>query len=191
MHRTRTPGVLLVLALLALGACGSRDAEARPSAVTPAATSAGAGADGGGAGDRRPAAQGSTDRFEVTLGATPFAGTHQGTGNLGCMMYNGLWQASYEAPVQTGVSALIVQLKEIPAAGGSTDRLTFSVVFGQMDDMSGSAGMVDLAGSDFGGDARATVTRDGEGAVLRIEGTAQQGGRVTAVLRCASVDLMR
>ena len=176
----------MVLVLLALGACGSRDAEARPSA--PAATAPAAGPD---AGDRRAKAPGSTDAFEVTLGGTRFAGTHQGTGDFGCMMYNGLWQAGYEAQVESGVSALLVQLKEVPASGGSTDRLTFSVVFGQMDDMSGNAGMVDLAGAEYGGDARATVTRQGEGAVLRIEGTAQQGGRATAVLRCASVELMR
>lgn len=183
MHRTRAPRVVLVLAVLALGSCGDRAAEAHPPAASgPAPAVAG----GGGA-----EARGSADRFEVTLEGTPFAGTHPGTGNMGCMMYNGLWQASYEAQAQTGVSALMVQLKGIPAAGGSTDRLTFSVVFGQMDDMSGNAGMVDLAGSEFGGDARATVTREGEGAVLRIEGTARQGGRVTAVLRCASVELMR
>jgi hypothetical protein len=183
MHRTRAPRGVLVLAVFALGSCGDRAAEAHP----PAASGAASASAGGG----RAEARGSTDRFEVTLEGTPFAGTHPGTGNLGCMMYNGLWQASYEAQVQTGVSALMVQLKEIPGDGGSTDRLTFSVVFGQMDDMSGNAGMVDLAGSEFGGDARATVTREGEGAVLRIEGTAQQGGRVTAVLRCASVELMR
>lgn len=182
MHRTRAPRVLLVLTVLALGSCGDRAAEAHPPAASGAAPASAGG---------RAEARGSTDGFEVTLAGTPFAGTHPGTGNLGCMMYNGLWQASYEAQVQTGVSALMVQLKGIPAAGGSTDRLTFSVVFGQMDDMSGKAGMVDLAGSEFGGDARATVTREGAGAVLRIEGTAQQGGRVTAVLRCASVDLMR
>jgi hypothetical protein len=183
MNRTRAPRALLVLTVLALGSCGDRAAEARP----PAAS----GAEPASAGGARAEARGSTDGFEVTLEGTPFAGTHPGRGNLGCMMYNGLWQASYEAQVQTGVSALIVQLKEVPAAGGSTDRLTFYVVFGQMDDMSGNAGMVDLAGSEFGGDARATVTREGEGAVLRIEGTARQGGRVTAVLRCASVELMR
>jgi hypothetical protein len=187
MHRTRTPRVVLVLALISLGSCGDRAAEAHP----PATASAAARADAGAAGDRRTEAAGSADRFEVTLEGTPFAGTHPGTGDLGCMMYNGLWQASYEAQVQTGVSALMVQLKEVPAAGGSTDKLTFSVVFGQMDDMSGTAGMVDLAGSEYGGDARATVTREGEGAVLRIEGTARQGGRVTAVLRCASVEMMR
>lgn len=186
MHSTPTPRAVLVLTLLALGACGNSDAEARPAAASAPGAEAAAGG-----GDRPAPARGSTDSFEVTLGATPFAGTHQGTGELGCMMYNGLWQASYEAQVQTGVSALMVQLKDVPAAGGSTNRLTFSAVFGQMDDMSGNAGMVDVVGSEFGGDARATVTREGEGAVLRIEGTAQQGGRVTAVLRCASVDLMR
>lgn len=183
MHRTRAPRVVLVLTVLALGSCGERAAEAH----SPAASGAAPASAGGGRAEPR----GSADRFEVTLEGTPFAGTHQGTGDLGCMMYNGLWQAGYEAPVGSGVSALLVQLKEIAAAGGSTDKLTFSVVFGQMDDMSGNAGMVDLAGSEFGGDARATVTRQGDGAVLRIEGTAQQGGRVTAVLRCASVDLMR
>jgi hypothetical protein len=183
MQRTRTPRVLLVFALLALSSCGERTAEAHPPAT--------AGTGAGGTGDRRAEAPSSPDRFDVTLDATPFAGTHQGTGDLGCMMYNGLWQAGYEAQVRTGVSALMVQLKEVPATGGSTNKLTFSVVFGQMDDMSGTAGMVDLAGSEFGGDARATVTRDGDGAVLRIEGTAPQGGRVTAVLRCASVEMMR
>ncbi|HEX2210369.1 MAG TPA: hypothetical protein VHG93_22010 [Longimicrobium sp.] len=187
MHRNHTPRVVLVLALLALGSCADRTAEAHP----PAAAGAAASVDAGTAGERRTEATGSADRFQVTLAATRFAGTHQGTGDLKCMMYNGLWQASYEAQVQTGISALMVQLKEIPAAGGSTDKLTFSVVFGQMDDMSGNAGMVDLAGSEYGGDARATVTREGQGAVLRIEGTAQQNGRVTAELRCASVEMMR
>jgi hypothetical protein len=184
MHRTRT---LLVLSVLALGSCGDRTAEAHP----PAAAGADGGTRGEGAGAGPAKARAHTDRFEVALEGTPFAGTHRGSGDLKCMMYNGLWQAAYEAPVQTGVSALMVQLKEVPAAGGSTDKLTFSVVFGQMDDMSGSAGMVDLAGSEYGADARATVTREGQGAVLRVEGTAQQGGRVTAVLRCASVELLR
>lgn len=183
MHCTRAPRVVLVLTLLTLASCGDRTAEAHPPAAADAPRqSAGAG---------RAESRASADRFEVTLEGTPFAGAHRGTGDLGCMMYNGLWQAGYEAQVQTGVSALMVQLKEVPAAGGSTDRLTFSAVFGQMDDTSGTAGMVDLAGSEAGGDARATVTREGDGAVLRIEGTAQQGGRVTAVLRCASVEMMR
>lgn len=181
MHCTRAPRVVLVLALLTLASCGDRTAEAHPPAAADAARhSAG-----------RAESRAFADRFEVTLEGTPFAGAHRGSGDLGCMMYNGLWQAGYEAQVQTGVSALMVQLKEVPAAGGSTDRLTFSAVFGQMDDMSGTAGMVDLAGSEVGGDARATVTREGDGAVLRIEGTARQGGRVTAVLHCASVELMR
>lgn len=183
MHRTRAPRIVFVLALLVLGSCGERAAEAHPPAAVNAARES--------ASVDRAESRPSPDRFEVTLEGTPFAGTHRGAGDLGCMMYNGLWQAGYEAQVQTGVSALMVQLKEVPATGGSTDRLTFSAVFGQMDDMSGTAGMVDVAGSELGGDGRATVTREGDGAVLRIEGTAQQGGRITAVLRCASVEMMR
>lgn len=183
MHCTRTPRVVLVVTLLTLASCGDRTAEAHPPAAADAAHESG--------GVGRAQSRASADRFEVTLEGTPFAGTHRGTGDLGCMMYNGLWQAGYEAQVQTGVSALMVQLKEVPAVGGSTDKLTFSAVFGQMDDMSGTAGMVDVAGAELGGDGRATVTREDDGAVLRIEGTAPQGGRITAVLRCASVEMMR
>jgi hypothetical protein len=188
MHRVRTPRVLLILVALSaftLGSCGDRDVEARQSAATEV------GGGDGGTDASRPAAQGFTDRFEVTLDQPPFAGSHQASGDMGCMMYNGLWQATWEAQVEDGLSGMLVQMKDVPAAGGSTDKVTLSVMFGDMNDMSGKGGLIDVHGAEFGRDGRGTITREEGGAVLRIEGTAQHGARVTAVLRCASVDLMR
>lgn len=185
MHRINTPRVALVLSVLALGSCGDRDVEAHQS-VPGTVAAAPSRAD-----EPRAVAGGSTDRFELTLDGPPFAGTHQVSGDMGCMMFNGVWQAVYESVDDPGLSGMLVQLKEVPASGGSTDNLTLSVTFGQMDDMSGNAGIVDVHGAEFGRDGRGSVTREGDGAVLRIEGTSEHGARVTAVLRCASVELMR
>ena len=183
MHRFHPSRVLLVLSVLTLGACGDRDVEARQSSTVEV------GADG--AGTLQSAEQGSTDRFEVTLDRAPFAGEHQVSGDMGCMMFNGVWQATYEDLNAEGLSQMLVQVKDVPAAGGSTDRLTLSMMFGQMDGLGETAALIDVHGSEFERDGRGTVTREGSGAVLRIEGTAASGARVSADLRCASVDMMR
>ena len=184
--RTLNPARMLpLIALLALASCGNGDADTGQSAAgtmsSPAAP-----------GEARAAPSSSAeDQLEVTVDGTLFAGTHRVTGDLTCMMYGGTWQAVYEDMEASGLSGMMVQLKEIPAAGGSTDQMTFTVTFGQMDDMSGTAGMLDLVGAEFGGDARATVTRTGDGATFTVDGTPVQGGRLSAVLRCVEVDLMR
>lgn len=174
------------LALLALIACGGGDAEGR--ATDPAAS-----ASSDVASEASPAAApAGSDSLEVTLDGQLFAGTHGASGPLGCTMFGGLWQAHYEVQGATGLSGMLVQLKDVPATGGSTDKLTLSLVFGQMDDMSGNAGVVDVVGSEQGGNARGTVTREGNaGAMIRIEGTAQHGARVTTVLRCATVEFLQ
>jgi len=184
MHRIRTARVVLLLAVLTLGACGDREVEAHQAASTAAAR-----ADGGPEASRT-AGQGVTHRFEVTLDRPPFQGSHEYTGDIQCMMLGGTWQATFEVPGATGLSGMLVQLKEVPAAGGSTDKLILTVMFGQMDDQSGNFAVIDVHGSEQGRDGRGTVVREGEGAVLRIEGTTHYGARVNAVLRCASVDLM-
>lgn len=186
MAASRTSRLSSVLVLFALVACGGGDAEGR--SMDPAAAP-GADAASGAATAARGLA---TDSLEVTLEGQPFAGTHRVAGELGCMMYGGVWQASYEVQDATGLSGMLVQLKDVPATGGSTDQLTLSIVFGQMDDMTGNAGVVDVVGSEQSGDARGTVTREGNaGAVIRIEGTAQHGARVTTVLRCAKVEFLQ
>jgi hypothetical protein len=181
MQRFHTSLLLLGLSVLTLGACGDRDVDARQSATAEV---------GAGGEASQNAARGSNDRFEVTLDRPPFEGPHQVSGDMGCMMYNGIWQATYEARGAEGLSQMLVQIKEVPAAGGSTDKLTLSVMFGQVDDLGGTAALIDVHGSEFERDGRGTVTREGRGAVLRIEGTAANDARVTAVLRCASVDMM-
>ena len=180
MHRIRLPRLLAQLALFPLVGCGGGgDAEPRAAAAHDAVPSAAAAAPGAAA-----------DSFEVTLADTRHAGTHRGGGSLGCMVYDGLWQASWEAPEETGLSGLMLQLKEVPATGGSSDKLSFTAVFGSQAAPDAVTAMVDVHGSELGRDGRGTVTREGDGAVIRIEGTAQQGGRVTTVLRCASVNVM-
>lgn len=186
MHTLNPARILSLVALLALASCGNGDAGAGQSAA--GAASAPAVSEDASA---PSSSSSSEDQLEVTVDGTPFAGTYRVRGDLTCMMYGGTWQAVYEDMDASGLSGIIVQLKEIPAAGGSTDKLTFTVTFGQMDDMSGTAGMLDLVGSEFGGDARATITREGDGATMRVEGTPQQGGTMSAVLRCAEVELMR
>lgn len=186
MFQIRSFLLLPLVVVLTLASCGRADSSstpqvelAEPPVASPAVAESEADAGGG-----------AEDRLEVTVEGAIFPGTHQVTGDMSCMMYGGVWQAVHERQGEAGLSGMLLQLKEIPAAGGATDRLSFSLTFGDMDDMSGTARLLDLAGSESGGDGRGTVTREGAGAVLRVEGTAVQGGRVTAVLRCATVDLM-
>lgn len=183
-HRRILPFALA----LTLAACGSGDAQADTSG-DPSTAEAGGALPAG----RAAAAPASTagDRFEATVGSAPFAGTHALTGAMTCMMFNGTWQAVHESDRSDGLSGMLLQVKEVPAAGGSSNRLTLNLIFGQMDDMSGRGGLLDVHGAEFGGDARATITREGAGAVIRVEGTAQSRAAVAAELRCASVDFMR
>ena len=184
MHRVPAHRFLPLLALASLvGACGSGDAEARAGAAgEPAVLSSPT--------SSATPARGAGDAVEVTVGGPPHEGTHRGSGHLGCMVHNGLWQAAWEAPEETGLSGLLLQLKEVPTSGGSSTRLTLTAVFGSQVTPDAITALVDVHGSEFGGDGRGTVTREGEGAVIRVEGTARHGARVTAVLRCASVDVL-
>lgn len=190
MHHAQTTRMLALSALLALAACGERDARAGAAAAATTGSEAGVAAE---AGDDAPRGtdRSSGDRVEVTLSKPPFAGTHEAAGEMGCMMFNGLWQASLEQDRASGLSGTLVQLKDVPAAGGSTDKVTLSLVFGRPGDEGGDAGVIDVHGAESGGDGRGTVTREGKGAVLRIEGTTHYGAQVAGVIRCATVDFMQ
>lgn len=183
-HSSRIRLVWLIGLLTVLGCTDDRQSRSVP-ASTDRSSAVGASSDVA----SRTMDQGA-DAFEVTLVGSPRAGTHRGTGNLGCMVYNGLWQASWEAPEATGLSALMLQLKEVAPSGGSSEKVSFTAVFGSQTDVEGVTALVDVHGSEFGRDGRGTVTREGKAAVIRIEGTAPQGARVTAVLRCGSVNVM-
>lgn len=189
MHGLPSHRPFQLLALLALVSCGSGGAETPPGAAgEPAAAASSAASSAAPA--AAPARGGGADALEVTVAGPLHAGTHRGGGDLGCMVYDGLWQAAWEAPEETGLSGLMLQLKEVPASGGSSTRVSFSAVFGSQVVPDALTALIDVHGSEFGRDGRGTVTREGKGAVIRVEGTAQHGGRVTAVLRCASVDVM-
>lgn len=188
MPSFQTSRVLLLAAALSLAGCGEGDAQPG-SAQAGAEPSAAVAAPAGNGGTAGTGAGG--DRFTATVSTAPFAGRHEASGAMTCMMFNGLWQAVHENQREEGLSGMLLQVKEVPATGGSSDRVSLSLTFGQMDDMSGRGGLLDVHGAEFGGDARATITREGSGAVIRIEGTAQSRAAVAAELRCASVDFMR
>ncbi len=179
--KTRTSLSLAALSsLFALTACGNGSSEdANAQQINNVSTT-----------DTRPTSTeaGGIGSFEVTLAGPPYQGTHSESGELNCIVHNGLWQAGWESPEATGISGVMLQLKDVPSSGGSTDKLSFSVVFGSQADPDASMAIIDVTGAEHGRDGRGSITREGEGAVIRVEGTAQHGVPVTAVVRCAAVD---
>jgi hypothetical protein len=184
MLRNQTSPWATLLVVLALAACGERDAragEAPPAeSGAPASTASG-----------DPAPEGTAPgRVEATLSKAPFAGMHTLSGDLACTAYNGMWQAVLEQQGATGLSGVLVMLKDVPASGGTTEKLTLNLAFGPGGDDINSA-VVDLHGAETGGDARGSVTREGGGAVLRVDGTTLAGARGTVVVRCGSVSFLQ
>lgn len=180
MPRSKTRRGLTVLAALALVACGDREPESAEVDYAEVGT------DEAVAEASATAPQGS-DRFEVTINGPPFDGTHRLEGDMDCMNMGGLWQAGNDGLAQEGISGMIMQMEGVPLGGGSTDQAALTVMFGQMEGSSGPSGLIDVRGAASGEDAQGTVTREGNGAVLRVEGTTHSGTGVTAVLHCENV----
>lgn len=191
MPRIQPPRSILLLVMLASAACGDRDAQAGVAAP------AGAGAADAGSGNAGEEGSSSSDgtapgRLDVTLDRPPFAGTHQLAGEMQCHVYDGTWQAGMEVERERGPSGMLLMLKGVPATGGSTDQATFAVTFGPnvTDEVDPNSGLVEIHGAEAGGDARGTVTREGAGAVLTLEGTTHYGARVSATVRCGTVEFL-
>lgn len=193
MLRIRTTRWAALVAVLALAACGGGDARADAAAPAESGAAGGASSDApaGSAVPGATAGAGSAGRVDVTISKAPFAGTHQMSGDMMCNMFNGMWQATLEQDRAAGLSGMLVMLKGVPATGGSTDQVTLNLVFGHGTEMSTDAGVIDVHGSETGGDGRGSVTREGESAVLRVEGTTFTGARVEAVVRCGAVDFLQ
>lgn len=201
LRRDARPLALLVL--LALAACDEREAQAGASAGAEdfageavADGSVGTALPGSTDGPRESTpAPGSADQIEVSISDPPFEGTHQSSGDMSCFTLNGHWSAHFENGSERGLSGMQVLVNGVPATGGSGEEVHFSLMFGQMvmDDVDpdSEAGLVQVHGAKNGGDARVTVTRDGAGAVLRIEGTTHYGARVKGLVRCRTVDFMQ
>lgn len=130
----------------------------------------------------------SGDSYEVTIGSGPFAGTHRGTGELNCMVQDGSWGADFSEERDRGLSMLNLVIEGVPESGGSSTDVHLGLVFGRLGDPGGSSGGVGIGGVGVGGAARATAERDGPGAVMRVEGTTSYGAKVSAVIRCRSVE---
>lgn len=192
---------LALLVLLALAACDDREAQAGVSAAEDLAgevvTDGPVGAELPSSADGREStpAPSSADQIEVSISDPPFDGTHRASGDMRCFTLNGHWSAHFENGSERGLSGMQVVVNGVPATGGTGEEVQFSLMFGQMvmDDFdpNSEAGLVQIHGTKNSGDARVTVTREGAGAVLRIEGTTHYGAQVKGVVRCRTVDFMQ
>jgi hypothetical protein len=127
----------------------------------------------------------------VTFVGGSRSGTHHGVGDLGCVAYDGFWQAAWEERTATGLSGFLLHLQGVPASGGRSTNVTFTAVLGSQVEADAAPVLVDVLGSEHGGDGQASVTRDGASATIRLEGSSPQGSWVVAVLRCSSVEGLR
>lgn len=173
--------------LLALTACGGDEADGTARDASPDLT-----AEQSAAPARDPSgAEGSTDRLEVTIGEGPFAGTHQATGDMSCSAQPGVWGATLTVEGGQAMSEVLLMLQGVPVTGGSTQEVNFTITFGDpMDDESENAGLVGIGAVAGGGSGTGTVKREGRGAVIEVEGTTYYGAKVSAVVRCATVDVV-
>lgn len=180
----RPLAVLVIVVMVFAAACGGRADDAGASSQQGSDVEADA--------SRNASTQRiDDDRIEVTIAGPAFAGRHEVSGDMQCHSTAGIWQAMYETDRKSGLSTALVMLQGVPASGGTSEQVTLNLMFGQVeDDLDPNSGMVDLYARGLGGDARGTVTREGKGAVLTIEGTTPHAGRVTTVVRCASVDVI-
>jgi hypothetical protein len=157
------------------GAVAQRDGQQAGTASDPAAT-----------GD-------SADRLQVTISERPFPGMHEVTGDMACFAQPGIWGAGISRLGDPGISEFLLMLQGVPVTGGSTEQVEFSVTFGDvMTDPTGeSSGLVGIGGAVGGGTGSATVTPEGRGATIEVEGTSNHGTAIRAVVRCANVEVVR
>ena len=142
------------------------------------------------------------DRFEVQVsGGVPphWDGVHTLTGDMACHSTGGhpsgnIWGATFELPsVHSGhtLKSVLVMLIGVPASGGQTGAVDFWMQFGELDHDEGNLiGVGDSMGQGAGS-GTGTVERRGRGAVIRIEGTSNQGHQLSAVVECATVAVVR
>ena len=183
MNAIRSACSAVLLTVLSLAACNNRDAEAD---VAPRVELAAAPADDAGAPEN------SSDRLELKISDGPFAGTHQMTGDMDCFAQPGVWGAGLTRMGDPAISQFLLMLQEVSPAGGSSQNVNFTVVFGDpMDETSTNSGMIGLGAVAGGGTGTGTAKRDGRGAVIEVEGTTQSGAKVSAVIRCQNVEIIQ
>lgn len=183
--RVLSPRSLVLL--LALTACGGDEADgaAREASPAPAAEQPVAPA------QDPSGAEGSSDRLEVAISEGPFAGKHEATGDMDCFAQPGIWGASLTVEGDQAMSEVLLMLQGVPVTGGSTQEVNFTITFGDpMDDMSENAGLVGIGAVAGGGSGTGTVKREGRGAVIEVEGSTHYGAKISAVVRCATVEVV-
>lgn len=181
LHGIARGARVMVILLAAFAACSEPQQE-------PGEGGAG---QAGGASQPPGQADVSTDsagRFEMTIGSGQFAGKHEAAGPMHCFSQDRIWGAGIQTGRERGLNEVSAMVQDVAQSGGRTERVEFSALFGEISDMSLESGLAGIGGAAGGGSGVATVEREGDGAVIRIEGTTSAGAPVTAVFRCSAVD---
>lgn len=175
MKPIRSTSAVLLLAGIAIAACnaGAQDGTASQAQAS--------------AEQKAPSGGDSPDFYEVRIASGTFAGTHTGSGVMSCFAQEGTWGADLTLDREDGLTMVYLMLTGVPETGGSTEEVNLGLTFGQLDDVGPGAGGTGIGGAIGGGTGRATVERDGDRAVIRIEGTTVHGASVTAVVRCGQI----
>jgi hypothetical protein len=197
-RRTRPAPARAICALLALGAVAACT-EPQAQEPTESGVSATAALD-----ERAGSARGEVsvdddavgtekDHVELTVGGSPFAGTHQLSGEFGCSVIEGLRMWSGGSGLNSnrrGISEAAFSIQGVPASGGSTEEVEFWATFGQIDDDTGNFGMAGIGQAVGGGKGRATVRREGRGAMITVQGTGVGGTTISATVRCRTLEVV-
>jgi hypothetical protein len=135
----------------------------------------------------------SNDRMELKISGGRFAGAHDVTGDMACFAQPGIWGAGLSRLGDPGISEYLVLLQGVPVTGGTSDQVEFAVTFGDVmaDETGENSGLVGIGAASGGGSGTATVTTAGRGATIEVAGTSNHGTPLTAVIRCATVEVVR
>jgi hypothetical protein len=184
----RPVGMSLLALLFVLTACGGDGAGDNADATVSdrGDQQAGLQTDAAATGD-------SEDRLELTISGGRFAGTHEVTGDMACFAQPGIWGAGLSRLGDPGISEYLLLLQGVPVTGGTTDQVELAVTFGDVmaDETGQNSGLVGISAASGGGSGTASVTTAGRGATIEVTGTSNHGAPLTAVIRCASVEVVR
>ncbi len=175
VRRFLGPGSLSLL--FALTACGGDDGndgmagEAPPSGVAEQAAAP------------APAMRGASSApLELRISEGDFAGTHQMTGAMSCIAQPGTWMVTANRPGNEGITQVLMTLEGVPVTGGTSSQMGFMAHFGDSGTMSFGSEVAEGSGT-------ATARRDGQGAVIEVNGTTEDGADVSAAIRCESLQV--
>jgi hypothetical protein len=85
-------------------------------------------------------------------------------------------------PCNEGITQVLMTPERVPVTGGTSSQMGFVAHFWGLRHMS-------FGSEEAEGSGTATARRDGQGAVIELNGTTEDGADVSAVIRCESLQV--